>query len=404
MDERTEQINGPINVVRLEGNIGQIKKIIYIFMDTHYSLTMQTTCESIYSEDITRYLATNFKNLNNSDKIYDFFLEIFPTKTQNIANPSNVNFKENYIGELLKFFKKIFVYDPDKNKVSPSKIFKNIRLHYVDIREYFYRTYDLNHAINILNYMWNEHRIDLDGLSTIISSLKFFASHCELILEVFETYKQKNPKKKQIIKSLAPPEEIKEHMEYLLHKIFGVFKHDNIRKIMEKWENTIKKNVKELITNIDKSIELFTKIGNIIHHNNFRITIEKRYIRFPYEYGISQFTMHDMLRDMHLTLDVIYRNYLVIFCWLMATFFLRRFLDKDYVTNAISYTGDWHSQICVGALVKDFNFKITHVSYSKNKDINAVVRKLDYDDLPMEFYPEVMSQCSDMSGFPKNFE
>ena len=31
----SKQINGPINVVRLEGKVNEIKKVIYLFMDIH---------------------------------------------------------------------------------------------------------------------------------------------------------------------------------------------------------------------------------------------------------------------------------------------------------------------------------------------------------------------------------
>ena len=31
-------INGPINVIRLEGKINNIKKVLYIFMDVHVNI------------------------------------------------------------------------------------------------------------------------------------------------------------------------------------------------------------------------------------------------------------------------------------------------------------------------------------------------------------------------------
>jgi hypothetical protein len=37
MKTEEHHVNGPINVIRLEGKIGDIKKVVYLFMDIHYS-------------------------------------------------------------------------------------------------------------------------------------------------------------------------------------------------------------------------------------------------------------------------------------------------------------------------------------------------------------------------------
>ena len=413
MDERSEQINGPINVIRLEGNINSIKKIIYVFMDVHMPVNMQTTCESIYSEDIVKYLATNFKNLNSSDKTYDFFLEIYPTTLQNIKYgydySMDVNLKEKYAWEIFKFFKKIFVYDPDKNKVLRSNIFKNLRLHYIDIRAYFLvDKFYMDGIMNIASYMWKNENINLEGLSKIINLLKLFATQCNAVSEIFMR-EQKKPQKKQIIHPIDPrtflsPKEIMEYVEYLTYKIFGIYQHDNVRKKLEKWKNIIGKDIKELSTNAENIIKDFIEIGNTVDYNENRLTSDTRLGRNQYGYGISPFTMHDMLEHMFKVLIDLNSKYAEIFVLLVDIYFLRRFLDKDYVTNAISYTGAAHSCFYINTLVKDFGFKITHVSYSKNKDINSIVQKIDYEEVAGEFFPPIFSQCSDMSSFPKNFE
>lgn len=87
-------------------------------------------------------------------------------------------------------------------------------------------------------------------------------------------------------------------------------------------------------------------------------------------------------------------------------YFLRRFLDKDYITNSISYTGGLHSMTYIHTLVKYFDFKITHTSYSKYiiKDINQKIKNME---LGPEYYAIFMRpikyQCSDITNFPDNF-
>ena len=68
-----EFINGPTKYVRLEGVMNRIKKEIHIFFDKHYALEDQTRCESFDSVDITYYLYTLIKELNEK---MDFFMDI----------------------------------------------------------------------------------------------------------------------------------------------------------------------------------------------------------------------------------------------------------------------------------------------------------------------------------------
>ena len=91
----------------------------------------------------------------------------------------------------------------------------------------------------------------------------------------------------------------------------------------------------------------------------------------------------------------------------MDVFFLRRFLDKEYITNAASYTGAYHSWTYIDILVKDFEFKITHAAYSKYNDLdelNAFVKKANMKEISGVFLEPIRNQCSDLEGFPKEFE
>jgi hypothetical protein len=85
---------------------------------------------------------------------------------------------------------------------------------------------------------------------------------------------------------------------------------------------------------------------------------------------------------------------------------LRRFLDKDYITNGIAYTGAAHSIAYIDMLSKLFGFKVTHFSYSKISDLNKLnseIIKTEEYDLADIFFPEKITQCSDITNFPKNF-
>ena len=67
------KINGPINIVRIEGEINGIKKILYLYFDFHMDVTQQTKCEDYLSDDVTKYIKKEL--LETSDKDIDFFME-----------------------------------------------------------------------------------------------------------------------------------------------------------------------------------------------------------------------------------------------------------------------------------------------------------------------------------------
>jgi hypothetical protein len=69
-------INGPINIIRIEGDISGINKVLYLMADLHIPLNKQTKCEDNTSINITDYLINKFTT--QSDKIIDFFVEIKP--------------------------------------------------------------------------------------------------------------------------------------------------------------------------------------------------------------------------------------------------------------------------------------------------------------------------------------
>jgi len=96
--------------------------------------------------------------------------------------------------------------------------------------------------------------------------------------------------------------------------------------------------------------------------------------------------------------------------WIMDIYFLRRFIDKDYIQNVISYTGNAHSIRILIFLLKNYNMEITHCVYSTQsidyinkyvKSKNVDIEKNLYDVLQL-FYNTDLKQCSDISDFPEH--
>lgn len=143
-------ISGPVNVVRLEGKMGSIKKVIYLFIDRHIPVNQQTECSDIFAKDVNSYFVDTFKEIKDSDVTYDLFMELDIDKLANPLSDSFVEGRDMYLFEMAKLFTKLFRFDNDSNKIKINEMFKNVRLHYLDIRLDLWMTYDQEDRLEFL--------------------------------------------------------------------------------------------------------------------------------------------------------------------------------------------------------------------------------------------------------------
>jgi hypothetical protein len=326
------KINGPINIIRLEGTIFNIKKIIYIYFDHHYPLNKQTKCDGYLNDDIVTFLNKEFLKIH--DKTIDFFMETSFDQEEELLK--NIHYKDRYIDEVNKFFISNILVKNNKNL--GTKINKNIRFHYIDIR-YEFKTISFS---KIFNHMKNNIENNKDN-KEFINKIIFELNNLKTIL--------KNEDNKIIykLKNKYIHNEIKNKMNILLDKVYK---------------------------DIDK---LKIEINSISTINQ---------------------------------IDTTYLKLLQLYSWLMDIYFLRRFLDKNYVNNAIIYCGSGHAIRYIYFLIKNFDFKITNASFL-NKPIGLVNEILRYyeekDDIDNDtsiihlFNNKTNIQCIDISTFPENF-
>lgn len=417
LDIETKQINGPVNIIRLEGEINGINKVIYLFLDIHVGLTEQTSCENIFAQDIQQYLVKNFLEMNKSDITYDFFIEVSPTMSQ--REKTNIyNYRDIYIKEIINFFQKIFMYESSKNKVMISNIFKNVRFHYMDIRDYFEVSIrrKMEDVADIVDHL---HYFNLKSLYKIIYICNEIKKEFEFILEsMVLPNKYKKPENIHIIRTWSELDKqnknisldernkiTKDYMTYLIHKIFIVYNNKNIQQKMLKHFDYIKSDLESVIDKCNNMIDSFTKISYKYQQNQNKLTKDE--ISGEFNYSLSSYEINEMTTLIVNTWLNNFDNMVNFFTRFMDVYFLRRFLDKDYITNAIAYTGSYHSDVYINILVNDFNFKVTHFSYSKITDLNKLnieIKKKSILELAELFLPPVFSQCSDISHFPKMFK
>ena len=363
-------INGPVNIIRLEGEINNIKKVLYIFSDIHNCCEDQTNCNIDEAVDIDYYLSKTFLELNNSEKNIDFFLEIDNYMINNYNKP----LKNRYIDNITQFFSRNFEIDTNK-LVKQSSKYKNIRFHFSDIRdnEYILSNYINKININFNKLIYSNYIINLNDNNIFLQNSIFQLDELNKIAKELLIYFYKDYYINKIKNKIN-----NNQVKNILHKYLDIYYNNikNTKKILKKYYNEITK-----ITNNYKKFDFFDikkiikKIYNpIIQLNN------KLYI----EYTIIQLVL------------------------LMDLYFLRRFLDKDYITNTILYCGGLHTLNIIYILVNEFKFKITH-STSDINNINKIITSKNKYELILKYKIQplinnkTIIQCSDISSFPKNF-
>ncbi|MEM0354254.1 MAG: hypothetical protein QXW79_01595 [Thermoplasmata archaeon] len=399
------KINGPINVIRMEGTVGTIKKIVYLFMDYHMPVGSETQCSHIFAEDVHRYLARSFYKLSGSNKIYDFFVEVFPSELTNKVT-NKTEFRDIYIEEVVKFFRKIFVYDSKKNKVLINEVFKNIRLHYIDIRDY-YKT-NLFNVIDKMKSLANEfmcqQHINLDSLHKIIDFLHILKRHLKLVIDIITRKIWKKTTKIKIISPQKYSVDINA-LIYIANKMSKSYKN---KYVMERMNQMMKQSVEDfssIINILDDSIERFGKYAEYLEKSE-NVLVRDENTVYLYAYGPSSHSRRKIIIDIMDIVENLFDGIIEYFGRFMDIYFLRRMLDKDYITNVIVYTGALHSNTYIHELVKYFDFKVTHASYFKGKSIdelNKEIKKKSIMEIQELILPHKVEQCSDMSNFPTDF-
>lgn len=404
-------INGPVNVVRLEGNINDISKVIYVMFDFHNNVNNQTKCNDIRSYDVSRFLVKTFDELKqDSKKIYDFMFEQGPNPLYGISK-----YKDRYIDEIGYMFNKAFNVDKEKNIVSMSHEMSNVRFHWVDIREFMldytkdmvYRNIPM--AIEHINQNFSIQNINnlYDALKITNAQMTYLYN---LIYKDTDITKQEFTIETNILADYLP-EEYRTMIKNMIKKLFGSYKNDNVK---EKIINIINVDLHNVFTEYFKFIDdVFLKLDNLKHKftewNNDPFNILIKHSDGIYNYGPPRKEYDETIAFINSIKEEIINVIIAkIGLYMMDIYLIRRFLDKNYITNTVSYTGALHSVNYIRILVKYFDFKITHYSYLKDGDINNVHKIIKQskvmDNLNELFYPPTFLQCSNLNNFPKLFD
>ncbi len=397
------QINGPINIVRLEGVVYGIKKVLYVFFDIHETVSFEHVCNSIHSLDVNSFVV---RELKKSNKTIDFFLEIMESDT---GGEKYINMpKNNYILEM----RRIFIMERHNKEL------KNVRYHYIDTREFgedFFRiqrllmndvisfTTNSSLHINVINE-WIEimavYMNHFNYLHNLLSSNKAVKQQTEAYREkdgkvhAFESsYKLRDD---NLVKVANKIRDRYTHPE-TKGKMVSLFEQSDV--IMDEIEKLATKKIKDSLTEL-------TEMTGYDYSTLYVNTVQGiKSVSYGISGGKYLAAINRLVTEINDFTELL--SYYSVF--MVDMYFIRRFLDKDYVTNGIVYAGAHHSTNYVHTLVHDAGFKITHASYLKTNDANeanSIIKKTPSSEIyKIEelLYPPKLTQCSDMQGFPEGF-
>lgn len=413
-------VSGPVICFRLEGQIGDIKKVIYLFGDIHIETEYQTTCPSWLGDDFVRYFSKTMKKTNKQTK-YDFFFEIGKKMWLN-----NITKKQRYIEEVHKYFgSTLNIVNKEDDKEDNKKVDKennkskkinigskeeiNLRLHHVDIRELFRNnsvTTDIFYEIENMYYDI-EKKFDatpyvLEQMENKIKIFKEYLFH-ETYLFIDHLLNKDDAKQLDELKIIFGKKY--DDLEYLSNKIKSIYKNNNIKTILLEKSYLIKQMQNDRDITLDYCDKILLDIKNLVDFWEDRHNKKAKYDYLSF-YGIPTSYRIKMTLPVIKDFEYISNHYGTLYTNIMDLYALRRMLDKNYVTNVIVYTGALHTCNYLLTLVKFFNFKVTHCTSSEYTldELHKVINKSNDVEYLFDYcMPKNLLQCINMTKFPENF-
>jgi hypothetical protein len=353
----TQFINGPINYAYLEGKINGIEKKIYLFMDEHNKLEEQTRCESFDSIDISQYLYKKIKNTNDE---LDFFLEIEIYKiNKKSTNKKDIYIKDIYIKDTMELFKSEFIIEKinDKDKVRYSKSNPKVRLHYLDIRDFFgideirYKILPQiqNKIILLSDELCDNEKIKISQrISEYLQKIRFLID--KLIKDKDEIIYRTNT-------NIDIENKSNDMQRYYINKIINGCENNDLKNNLIMF---LENNFNKILNDLNKAFDdVKYRLDNIID------IIE--------------------LKQIKVFVDFIGETSLDLYSLFIDCFLLRRILDKDYIRKTITYTGSQHSINYIYFLVKYYNFKIIKIHHLEYP-ISELLDKISNTDYVLKIY------------------
>lgn len=401
-------LNGPLNYIKLINK--KTSQTVWLFMDFHKDIIHQQKCDDYEAKDFYKFI---YKKLSESNELIDFFLEINPTDIN-----SNFNSNENgiYIEETRKIFRKVYSNQETNKK-------QNIRLHYIDIRDYAFM-YDFYKQINSIFSLLKSS--GLENIESIINKLENIRLTLTFINSLIKKIRENNlildesKIKVDLVNIKIDSSDNKKYSFFdilntgfyqLLNTILLKYNHNTNKTNINKYFDTnYLENSENLIKFLEEFIEKLNKISKRINDQNNKqeiniddiVLTDKLKDKRVY-YGINKIEYESDYNYIFGSIEKIEVIIAKLGCVFMDCFFLRRLVEKNYISKSIVYTGAYHSAVYIWFLVKNYDYMIDEYQYLNyemlgNKEPNNKLEKIinktnNYEQLFVYLIPKKFTQC-----------
>jgi hypothetical protein len=419
-DAKQLMVNGPLNVIRVEGKINDKLKVLYLFGDWHNDVEEQTECVDIHAHDIDKYILEQFEkqcaetkkenksvSCDSNNKI-DMFLEIYPDEMTRDSFYNTI--KHIYIRKVGKIFMNQFM--THKNKTLLANDHNNVRLHYIDIRSYFPRL--LSDTISKMVNDTSKYGIVRTKIYNNISSVKIIMTECINVLKIM-----KNPQKHKInvqIDATRSKINIAETtdkqkfqiLENMFYKIRNVYHNDDVKKKIKKaFDLHVVKEYEHFVEYVKETTLVLDDLLIKINDSKYKLIYKNDGIFSDIHYGYDA-DIENIQKELSTRANKIHNYELVLHSMIIDYYMVRRMLDKEYISNSINYTGIAHTTNTIYLLLKYFDFNITHIAKFNNNDLKKLKKNIINVKYPRQaiiyIYPPEKLQCSNLTDFPEQFK
>lgn len=439
-------LNGPINYFKLSNGNSQIN----IFMDFHAPISRQRKCEDYESKDIDKYFNKILSSVpeisNENANTMDFFLEI---------NPTSINFKnkyysnDNYLVSIRKMFSKLY-NQKYSNLDEDDMPQQNIRLHYMDIRDYSSFN-ELKHKLEVILLELDKSKLDnLNFINAELTSIKNILTFIDSMINsiitnnkntIYESLsvkkidfinlKEKNTTQSKKINSNTTNSNINnsvtnndktvvgEQNSLNVNMVMDVGLYQILQKILlnykklENRDNIINlftehyiKTSQYIINKLNKLILYVAQVDKVIDDYIIEEKITFEEINFDKNDGsrdVSPYYFFSMVKYKKFWREIVDEveeiNHLIVKMGVIMTdcYFLRRLTDNSNIKKSIIYTGAYHSVIYLWFLVKYNDYDINDYYYLKDNitttNLIEIIKKSDYLDIMKYIIPDKVNQC-----------
>ena len=380
-------INGPYNITRLEGDINGVHKVIYLFFDIH---RFDYECDDMDAIDVSKYILKVFRKAKTAlpEITYDFFVETF-------TRPEKSEYDKVVRDNYLQYVRKLFYNLRKNDRILTTEM--SVRLHYTDFRDFlglFEMLDQLRYPINVIDTMWASMFVSQQNLENIVKSCESFSDNVRyighLLTKKIEKINIKNKSKFFDANKTISKKDSSELLNNFFYKMRYSYKNKNIQQkltsIMDEMYN--------------KTVDLYNDINDFIKFVNSK----KHMFDGPYPGSDHDVTLiPKLVSEIKQKLLLLKEDLFMITTLTIDIFMIRRFLDKEYITNSIYYSGGSHSMNIMIILTKYFDFKVTHISKSpiSVKELTTTLKQTDiFSRTRINKIIKVDYQCSSLSGFP----